>query len=186
MALSRAFRILPLIFLPACSLSGGAGLTPTMSSQDVLNTAQAIANETRAAITPSASPTFITPTETLLPVTDTPQPTGTPTSPIVTADYNANVRSGPDESYDYIDVLLEGQQANAIGRFDNAKSGTWWYIQRIGEGLDGWVWGGAVTVAGDSTLVIGMTPPPTKTPPPKPTNTPGPTDTPGPADTPSS
>jgi hypothetical protein len=184
MASSRTLRLLPLVFLTACSMGSGAELTPTLSSQDVLNTAQAIANETRAAITASLTPTFATPSDTLPPATETLESTATPTSPIVTADYNANVRSGPDESYDYIDVFLEGQQANAVGRYDNAKSGTWWYIRRIGGGLDGWVWGGAVTIAGDSTLVIGMTPPPTKTPPPKPTKTPGPTDTPAPSETP--
>jgi hypothetical protein len=59
------------------------------------------------------------------------------------------VRSGPDETYANIDFLLQGQH----GIYENESSGTWWYIDRIEEGKDGWIWSGAVTVSGN---VIGV------------------------------
>jgi len=41
--------------------------------------------------------------------------------------------------------------------------GTWWYIKRIGQGLNGWVWGGAVTFSGDATGIPYLEAPPTPT-----------------------
>jgi hypothetical protein len=76
--------------------------------------------------------------------------TPTPGRAIVTADYNAYVRSGPDEEYANIDFLLDGQSGYIVGRYENEVTGTWWLIERIEEGKDGWVWSGAVTTSGDT------------------------------------
>jgi hypothetical protein len=69
---------------------------------------------------------------------------------MVTADYNAYVRSSPDESADNVDFLLEGQRGYIVGRYENETTGTWWLIERIDEGKDGWIWSGAVTTSGDT------------------------------------
>ncbi len=140
-----------------CSLSAGTASTPTPSAEQVIRTAQAMAEATRGAATPTLPPSPVPPSPTMPLATDTPASTSTPTSPIATADYNANVRSGPDESYPVIDVFLQGQTADVVGRNNNLSSGTsggtWWLLRRIGGGLDGWVFSGAVTLSGDSSGV---------------------------------
>ena len=138
--------------------------TPTRSGEEVIATAKAFAEQTRQATFQTPPPTPIPPSPTATQATPTPEPTETLGPPIVTANYNAYVRDGPDEVYNHIDFLLEGQTADVIGRYDNPVSGTWWYIQRIGEGKDGWVWSGAVTITGDADGVPSVEPPPLPTP----------------------
>jgi uncharacterized protein YraI len=103
---------------------------------------------------------------------------------VITADYNANVRRGPGEEYEIVDFVLAGEQADVIGRYDDSPIGTWWLIQRIGEGRNGWVWAGAVTLSGNDFGVPAVEPPPTSTPSPEPTGPAAPTDTPTPTGTP--
>lgn len=159
------------VLLAGCNLPGRQPATPTLSSDQVLQTAQAIAQATLAAATPT--PTQLPPSPTPAPPTDTPtpQPTATPSSPIVTANYNANIRRGPGEGYEGIDFLLDGAQAAVLGRYDNSPIGTWWYIRPIGRGLEGWVWSGAVSLSGSDFGVPVLTPAPTSTPVPGPTST---------------
>lgn len=178
MAMKAALAVAGALIMCGCSL-GGAGrstASATLSSDDVLHTAEAMAEMTRAAASPTPSPTVAPPTETEVLETATPQDSLTPSSAQVTANYNANVRSGPDEAFEVIDFLLEGNQAQPIGRFDNAANGTWWYITRA-EGFDGWIWGGAVTLSGSQAGIPFRESPPTPTPGSNPTETPGPTDT---------
>jgi hypothetical protein len=146
-----------------CTL-GGPPPTPTLSPADVLSTAQAIAELTRQATTPTARPPTDTPSPTIPAESPTPSATLTPTTPSVTADFNANVRSGPGAEYPVIDFLLQGEVASVLGRFDNPENGTWWYIHRLAQGLDGWVWSGAVTFGGDIAQVPYLEPPPTPEP----------------------
>jgi hypothetical protein len=174
---------LSMIWLGGCSKEPPTPEEPTQSSEDVIRTAEAIAEQTRKAATSTPSPTPITPTPTVIPETDTPEPTPTPSKPVVRADYNANVRSGPDESYAVIDFFLQGQEADVIGQYQNPRMGVWWYIKRIGEGLSGWVWGGAVTLSGDASNIPYLQPPPTSTPTKPPTSPPAATDTPSPTET---
>lgn len=164
--------------LAACNRPGAETPTATPSSDQVLQTAQAIAEATLAAITPTA--TRVPPSDTPDVPTETPAPevTATPSSPIITADYNANVRRGPGEGYEVLDVILLGAQANVVGRYDDSPIGTWWYIERIGDGRDGWVWSGAVSLSGNANGVPGLTPPPTSTPTEEPTDAPAPTEEP--------
>lgn len=159
-------------------MPGAETPTETPSADQVLQTAQAMAEATLAAETPTA--TRVPPTATPDIPTQTPTPvlTATPSSPIVTADYNANVRRGPGESYEAIDIFLAGAQGNVVGRYDNSPIGTWWFIERIGEGLNGWVWSGAVTLSGSAVGVPVLALPPTSTPTPEPTSPPQPTATP--------
>jgi hypothetical protein len=146
--------LIPAMLLAILMGSCQSGITSTgesLSSEEVLATAQARAEATRQATFQTPPPTPITPSPTAPLITDTPVPTVTPTParPIATADYNAYVRTGPDEAYGDIDFLLQGQQGFIIGRYENSVTGTWWYIERIKEGKDGWIWSGAVTTSGD-------------------------------------
>jgi len=63
-----------------------------------------------------------------------------------------------------IDGFYQGQTARLVGRYVNGLGELWWYIDRIGAGIDGWVWDGAVAVTGDANAVPFLTPPPTPTP----------------------
>ncbi|MEX2031006.1 MAG: SH3 domain-containing protein [Anaerolineales bacterium] len=139
---------------------------PTLNADQVLSTAAAIAEQTRNAATPTFTLAPASPRATVPLETGTPTPTGTPTSAVVTADYNANVRSGPGENYPVIDVFLQGETAAAVGKYDDPVGGRWWSIHRLAQGLDGWVWGGAATFSGDDASVPFLVPPatPTKTP----------------------
>ncbi|MGA9534159.1 MAG: SH3 domain-containing protein, partial [Anaerolineales bacterium] len=112
-----------------------------------------------------------TATPTPIPETPTPTTSPTPESALLIADYNANVRSGPGDVFGGIDFLLQGDQANVEGRYLNDQSGTWYYITRVDQGLPGWIWGGAVTVAGNEATIPFLDSPPTPTPGPSPTPT---------------
>jgi hypothetical protein len=157
-------RLMPTILvalamaLVACS--GGAGGTPTPSADDVIRTAEAMAEQTRQAATATLSPTTVTPTATSEPTTPTIAVTVTPEvlGPVVTANYPVKVRSGPGEEYEEVDLFLTGQMARVVGRFDDTSIGTWYLVQRIDVGKDGWVWAGAVTLAGDAAAVPVVTP----------------------------
>ena len=142
--------ILSILFLGACgSPSNPSG--DDRSSDEVLGTAQARAEATRQATFQTPPPTPIPSSPTVPLITDTPVPTLTPTPdrPVAIADFNAYVRSGPDENSENIDFLLQGQRGFIIGRFENEVTGTWWYLERIDEGKNGWVWSGAVTTSGE-------------------------------------
>lgn len=146
-----ALLILAASLIGACVNAGGAGSTPTRSGEAVIETAEALAELTRAATLQTLPLTPEPPTATSTPVTPTFSPTATQGAPYVVANYNANVRDGPDESFTFVDVMLESQRGEVLGRYENQDYNptTWWYIRRIDQGKDGWVWSGAVTLYGD-------------------------------------
>lgn len=156
--------VLLLIFISllwSCNSSESGSTTPTRSGEAVISTAQAYAEQTRQATLQTQPPTPITSSTTSSLETPTPKLSNTPEVPIVIANYNAFVRDGPDKEFDSIDFFLEGQTAEIVGRFENLVTGTWWYIDRIGDGKDGWVWGGAVTLSGNADGVPVLESPPT-------------------------
>ncbi|HMB25440.1 MAG TPA: SH3 domain-containing protein [Anaerolineales bacterium] len=70
-------------------------------------------------------------------------PVSGPCNPTVTANVNANVRSGPGTAYDAIGSLMQGQAATIVGRND---AYTWWYIDYPGiSGGHAWIAGSVVT-----------------------------------------
>lgn len=133
----------------ACS-SGG---TSTRSAEDVISTAEALAELTRAATIQTLPPSPAPPTATFTPPGPTSTPMATEGPPIVEADYNAKVRIGPDETFERVDYFLDGQRGEVVGRYENLdyNPSTWWYIRRIDQGKDGWVWSGACTFYGDES-----------------------------------
>jgi hypothetical protein len=166
--MSTIIRIFLLIgfctMLLGCTSGEETISAPTRSGEEVINTARAYAEQTRQATAQTPPPTPIPPSPTATPLTPTLEPTETLGPPIAIAKYNAKIRNGPDESYNQIDVFFEGQTADIIGRYENPVSGTWWYIQRIGEGKDGWVWDEAVTLTGSVESVPSREAPPTPNP----------------------
>jgi hypothetical protein len=162
--MSTIIRSLLLVFfctiLLGCTPDEEDISTPTRSGEEVISTAKAYAEQTRQATAQTPPPTPIPPSPTATPVTPTLEPTETLGPPVVTANYNVYVRDGPDEAYKHIDFFFEGQTADVIGRYENLVSGTWWYIRRIGEGKDGWVWSGAVTLTGFADSIPTLEPPP--------------------------
>lgn len=122
---------------------------PSLTSEDVIRTAEAIAAATLQAATPIPTSMPATPTETEVPITDTPMPTETPNVPVAVANYNANVRSGPGESFDVIDFFMAGTQGQITGQYLDEQSMSWLYIERTDEGRDGWIFFGSATIYGD-------------------------------------
>lgn len=137
---------------------------PTLSSDEILATAQFIAEQTRNAPTSTPSPVPSTSTPTTVPVTATPSATVTLDFPAAVAEYNVAVRSGPGEEYPIVDLFLQGQTAQIIGRYDDTPIGTWWSVIRIGQGINGWVWSGATAVTGDTSRTLTLEAPPTPEP----------------------
>ncbi|MGH2627260.1 MAG: hypothetical protein ACRDHY_11485, partial [Anaerolineales bacterium] len=143
-----AWGMLAALVAGGCNFGFGPRPTPTLTADEVIATAQAMAELTRQAGPPSPTPQPATATATPPLESQTPSPTATGPSPVVTANYTANVRSGPSEIYPVIDFMLQGETAAAVGRYDDVTSGRWWMIERLGAGLNGWVWGGAVSFSG--------------------------------------
>lgn len=138
--------------------------TPTVDAESVIGTAQAVAQLTRAAVSPTALPTQVTASPTTQSATPTITSTPAPAGPTATAAYNANVRSGPGVEFERIDDFYQGQTATLTGRRVNSLGELWWYIHRTGGGWDGWVWDGAVVVTGDVSGVPYLELPGTATP----------------------
>ncbi len=151
--ISRKSFLAILVLITALIASCGNAGTSTRSAEDVFATAQAFAELTRAATKLTSPPTEAPPTATSTPPGPTYTSTATEGPPIVEADYNAFVRSGPDETFEFVDYFLDGQRGEVIGRFENVEYNppTWWYIQRIDQGKDGWVWSGACTFYGNES-----------------------------------
>jgi SH3 domain-containing protein/CARDB protein len=84
-------------------------------------------------------------------------PTAFDTTPRVTSNLNANVRSGDGTSYPVIGGLLEGETAPIVGI---SSLGTGWYLIELANGSRGWVSPSVVTVSGDISSVPRVEPPP--------------------------
>lgn len=64
-------------------------------------------------------------------------PTPMPGAPILTANANLNIRSGPGITFDKIGLMLIGQSAEVVGV---SKDGEWWAIKvPLAQGGRGWV-----------------------------------------------
>ena len=112
-----------------CNLPGAAtqvATQPTLSAEDLAATAVSIAltaqagGNTTQPTPPSATQSSASPTL---------QPTPTQCTAAVTANTDANVRSGPGTAYDAIGYLPTGGTARVAGQND---ARTWWYIEFAG------------------------------------------------------
>lgn len=135
-----------------------------IASDAVFVTVQSAATTVAQATT--TAPTAAPATPTPAPTAAQPQATATPqgaTASVKDGDY-VNVRKGPSTAYDKVGTLDRGQTALIRGK--NAD-GTWWQITfPAGQDGVGWVFGGLVTVVGDTSqlAVAGAPPLPTAAP----------------------
>ena len=126
----------------------------------MISTAQVAAALTRQAATPTPSQTPVPPTGTM------PRETATATTAPTTNDTHRHGQRDCQcalwarRDYEWIDFLYQGQSAYVVGRYENAETGTWWYVRRIGGGLDGWVWGQVVALSGSDALIPFLEPSP--------------------------
>lgn len=155
-----ALLLISAAVMGACS-PGSTRAAPTLTGDQAMHTAEAIAQLTSQAITPTLSPVPASPTATPILATSTPAPTASSTSPMATAKYPVAVRTGPGEVYEQIDLFLQGQVADVYGQYTEPAIGLWYYLHRIGAGKDGWVWSGAVDFSGNPGQVPSMDAPPT-------------------------
>lgn len=116
---------------------------------------------------PLAQPTSITPEPT---ATFTPTPTITstpvPQEATATANQDANCRFGDSTVFDEVGALIKGQSAVLLG---NNAQGTWSKV-RLSNGVECWIWNGALDIAnnGTDTTVLPSPPTPTVVPVPQP------------------
>ncbi len=100
------------------------------------------------------------------------QPPPAETAPQLTTTANLNVRAGPGTNYPILGVLTLGQQAEIIGRNEDA---TWWQIRFPGSSSGfGWVSAEYAQAANIANVPIVKAPPPPAQPAPTPTPTPQP------------
>lgn len=117
------------------------------------------------------TPTFtITPSTSVIVIGGTPTPGGviisrptlaaspSPTGdPVVTANTDANVRTGDSTAYPVVGSLLSGLQARLLGI---SSTGSGWYYIELSNGRRGFISPGIVTVAGNVAGLQRITPPP--------------------------
>jgi hypothetical protein len=89
------------------------------------------------------------------PPTENPAPTGTAKS-------NANCRSGPAGTFEYILIMKAGESGKIIGK--NTSGISPWYKLELADGKQCWVSSDALEISGDVAGVIEMASPPTPTP----------------------
>ncbi|MBI1878508.1 MAG: SH3 domain-containing protein [Chloroflexi bacterium] len=83
--------------------------------------------------------------------TPTPEPVETPTGPYIVAEEGANIRSGPDTSFDRLGQLAANSPIAVIGK---TATGDWWQINfPRGSDATGWVNAEVVTFTGDAEAV---------------------------------
>ncbi len=106
------------------------------------------------------------PAATALPMTPQVTQPSAPTqavssAPQVTANVNANVRTGDSTGYSILTTLRQGQSAPIIGR---SSTGSGWFLIRLADGRQGWIAPSTVTVQGDTSGIPFVNPPPLPTP----------------------
>ncbi|TVR21379.1 MAG: hypothetical protein EA396_08195 [Anaerolineaceae bacterium] len=108
----------------------------------------------------------VQPTAPMVMVTPTPRDV----TPRVTANLNANIRSGDSTRFEIVGSLGSGQTADVVGV---SATGSGWYLIRFDGNRQGWIASSVVTASGDFRNVERVMPPPppaTATPTPPPAN----------------
>jgi len=142
------------------------GGRPVSADADAIGTAVELTaaarfTEIAGSVSPSSTASLTlaaAPTLTFTPTSSIP----TQCNALVTANVNANVRSGPDTAYDVVGALTLGQTAPIVGRND---AYTWWYIAYPGvSGGHAWIAGTVVASACVPSVVQVVAAPPLPTP----------------------
>jgi uncharacterized protein YraI len=110
-----------------------------------LDLTRELVSSLRGGLPPAAAPA------PALTSTATPEPAATPTGPYIVAEEGANIRSGPDTSFDRIGQLAAGSPIAVIGQ---TEAGDWWQINfPRGSDARGWVNAEVVTFVGRAEAV---------------------------------
>ncbi len=155
--LQRVLIAMLIVWLAAvtCSLptaTPAAVAPPAVSQQDLANTAAVLV---LTAQVPAAAAATTGPV-----AQPAPPATATTCSAMVTANLNANVRSGPGTDYDAVGALLQGSSAPVSGKND---AGTWWYIDfAAGAGGHAWIANSVTTASCVPAGLIIVAAPPTE------------------------
>ena len=161
---ARGIRVLLAVWLTgvACNISTvapQAPAAPSLSQEDLAQTAAALVLTAQAGGSPSAGPQ--------VQVTVSAEPAAVPTAcqPLATATMNSNLRAGPGTDYEIVGSLMQGEFVTVAGQ---NQGGTWWYVD-YSDGPGGHAWiAASVTTASclpASVLVIAAPPlPVTDTP----------------------
>ncbi|MCG2768929.1 MAG: SH3 domain-containing protein, partial [Anaerolineae bacterium] len=166
-----------LLIIVGLTLAGCSDRTAPPPQTPVFIVVTATPGNTPTIVGPDPTNTPI-PTETLIPVVDTPVPNASPTpegsqDDIATIKTGVlNVRQGPSTSYPIVTTLRFGSKVTVLGQ--NQTAG--WLQVRLSDGTVGWVSRSYTDFTGTATVVPTPALPPTTTPPPSsPTATPLPT-----------
>jgi hypothetical protein len=149
----------------------------------VISAAETISAQTLAALEETGEAIITEEEATPVPPTETPTDlptatiafTATSSVPMVQVSENTNCRTGPGAIYDWVSILLIGQEAEVIAR---SADGSYWVIQKPGGAGSCWLWGFYATVKGPTASLPVWDAPPTPTPVATNTFTPIPTNTP--------
>ena len=169
--------ILFLLVLPGCNLpwdEPGTVSNEAIMQTQVAETIAALQLSEEAGMTQEALPSpeentpIPTPTETMMPsatMTETATATTTmnptPEKVMVSVSMDTNCRSGPGTIYDYLGALLEGEEAEVLGK---SVDGEYWIIKNPDRTGECWLWGYYASVVGQTSDLPSYTPPPTPTP----------------------
>ncbi len=140
--------------------------TTTLTQSSTVVQVASVASTTNQTTT---NQTTTQPVSTTLVLTPTPalQPTQmADTKPVIKADSQINVRSGPGTDYEIIGALQTGESAPIMAK---NNSGDWWQVT-LNNGQQGWVFGQLVETSGDAAAIAVAA----NIPPPPPTATPAP------------
>ena len=161
-----------LFVITACSMLPGNSAEPTLDIQAAIAQTIAVQNSIGTAVAQtqmagqSAGPTIEIPAVVVPPSSGqapTVQATAAPVAAEVrvTANTNANCRSGPAANFSLTGKLVQGDSAVVIGK--NTDFGSWWMV-RLADNTECWIVEDAITIAGDTSSINGIKSPITPTP----------------------
>ncbi len=142
-----------LAVLTGCTTPTSVAVLPTVAVIVATMTPPAATNTATAEPATATAPPSPTNTATTAPATPTSQ------SGSLTALQNANLRGGPDTTYEIVGSLNAGDQADVVGR---DASGNWLVVQAGGK--QGWIARALVAFSGDVNALSVVAAPPTPRP----------------------
>ena len=135
--------------------------TPRATATFISREALALAPTPTLPFDLSELPTF-TPTPTVTPtptITPTPTPTPLPTYVAKVTAELVNLRSGPGDDFDVLEIIPLGEDVELVGKTADGE----WIMVRSAAGKEGWIYRDLLQPEADAKMAV-LTPPPTPTP----------------------
>lgn len=111
---SLSFFVVLILAMLACNLPGGVSGTTDVTATPLIPLI------TETTVVQNTATATLTPTETAIPFTATPQ-----VSPKLTLTKNSNCRLGPSGNYNVVDQIASGAELSVVGR---NEENTWWEV----------------------------------------------------------